>query len=423
MYTGYLALAGVELINNSRATAYANAMGVTSIQCTGCTTLPRALGDLPYASPDLDDAPWFDPVEPASKDFAGFFGLEILGLSKSPGAHTVVPLITDGASLHSLRRSHREIQITVMALAKTECALSYGFAWLASALRGGVCNAGCTGDSLCFFTCCPTCDPPPTDGTADTCGNPYYRTLLNCGLLSYSEPTGIKKISGGYLATIVYTIAAGDPFIYRDPILMATGPAPAQQLPNYLDPGVPPACFESIDCLQDDLSCPAPPLPVLPPIPVDACFPTGAFNAARLVVALPKDQVPIWQEKVPLIIIRAGSRRLERITLRWYGNPVDRDCTTDLDPCAACAEFNIAAIPMGATLTIDGRIESAYVDCSGGPGLSTAEPQLYGRGGTPFVWPVFSCADGTCLEIIVRAETMSDDTAIEVYYVVREDAA
>jgi hypothetical protein len=423
VYTGFLAFAGTELVNNARAAAYATALGVTTVMCAPCPTIPRAEYDTPYTSPDNDDAPWWDAGEPDSKDFAGFLGLSVTGLSKTTGGRIVVPLATDGAALHPVRRTHKEIQVQVLALARTEAALSYGFSWLSAALRGQICASGCGGDTLCFFTACPPCDPPPTDGSADTCGDPYWRTMLNVGLLSMDEPTDVKQIPGGWLARITYTLAAGNPFIYREPILMATGPQPAQQLPDYTDPGLPLDCFETADCLHDVDTCPAPPAPVLPPLPVDACFPTGAFNASRLILTLAEGQVPIWAEKVPLILIKAGALTLRRLTIRWYGNPTGRDCTVGLDPCSACAEVNIAFIPAGSTLTIDGRIESAYVDCAGGPGLATAEPQLYGRGGSPFVWPAFSCADAQCLEIICESDSLADDASLEVYYVVREDAA
>lgn len=421
MFDGYLAYGGSEIINSVRAATYAKALGITTVQCGNCDTLARALYDTPYTSPDADDAPWWDPVEPASKDFAGFVGLEITGLAKSVATRSLVPLTDNGAALHPLRRPHREIQVRALALARTECALSYGYSWLASALRGQLCLNSCEGDTLCFFTCCPPCAPRDPDDP-DTCGDTYWRTVLNCGLLTMSDPVDVRKIPGGWIAQVTFTIAAGNPFVWREPLLVASGPTAAQRLPNYVDPGVPPDCAESADCLRDD-TCPAPPAPVLPPPPVDACFPQGPFTAARAMIPLPQGKVPIWAEKVPLIIVRAGAQRLERLTIRWYGNPANRDCSTALDPCAACAEVNIAFVPAGATLTIDGRIETAFVDCPGGPGMVTAEPQLYARGGTPFVWPVFSCADSQCLEVIVKADTFSPDSTIDVYYVVREDAA
>jgi hypothetical protein len=423
VFTGYLAFAGTEIVNSARAAAYARSLGITSVNCGDCATFPRAVGDTPYTSPDLDDAPWWDPSEVASKGFAGFLGLDITGFGKNVGGRGLVALTENGAALHPFRRTHREVQVNVLAIAQSQASLSYGFTWLASALRGRLCAPGCEGDTICFFTACPTCDPPDTGSSApDLCGDPYWRTSLNAGLLSMEEPSDIKKISGGYLAQVTYTIACGDPFIYREPLLMASGPGDAQQLPNYSDPGLPPDCAETADCLRSD-TCPTPPAPVLPPIPVDVCYPTGSFTAARQVFSLASDQVTLWSEKVPLIRVRAGSTRLERLTLRWYGNAAGHDCADDLDPCSACAEVNIAAIPAGSTLTIDGRIESASVDCPGGPGLATAEPQLYGRGGTPFVWPVFSCSDGSCLEVIAQADSISPDTTIEIYYVIREDAA
>lgn len=420
MYSGFLAFSGVELVSTPRAAAYARAMGITSVRCDDCDTLPRALYDSPYTSPDQDDAPWWDPIEPASKDFAGLVGLDITGTSSSVASRTLVNLADNGAALHPLRRTQREVQVRALLLARTECGLSYGYSWLAAALRGQVCGAGCGGDDLCFFTCCPPCDPPDPD-ESDTCGDPYWRIIQNAGLISMSDPDNIRRITGGWLAETTFTFGCGDPFIYRAPALVATGPQPAQQLPNYSDPGIPPDCAETADCLRDD-TCPPPPAPVLPPIPVDSCFPQGAFTASRYVISLPDASVPIWAEKVPLIIVKAGSTRLERLTIRWYNNPTGRDCTESVDPCAACAEVNIAFVPQGAILTIDGRIETAFVDCPGGPGLATAEPALYGRGGTPFMWPVFSCSDAMCLEVIAKAGTIAPDSSIEVYYVVREDA-
>ncbi len=426
MYSGYLALAGNEIVNNARASAYATSLGITTLGCQPCSTLRRAVWDDPYSTPEADDAPWFDPAEPSSREFAGFVGLDVTGLSRSSATRALTPLADNGAILGPVRRSHREIQVDVLAMAKTECALTYGISWLSSALRGRVCDTGCGGDTLCFFTCCPECPPwdsiaDPTDPCIDL-STQSYRYLHNVGLLSAEQPTQVRRISGGWIGQITYTLAAGDPFIYREPILMALGPRPDQIMPNYTDPGVPATCSEATDCLRDP-SCPAPPAPVLPPPPIDACFPTGPFTAARVVFSLPDGRAPIWPEKVPLVFIKAGATKMERLTIRWYGNAREADCATGLDPCAACAEVSIPFIPAGATLTIDGRTETAFVDCPGGPGLTTAEPVLYGRGGTPFVWPVFSCGTGMCMEIIAKANTVAADAQIEIYYVVREDAA
>lgn len=427
MYTGFLALSGRELINNDRASVYAANLDITSVSCGACPGLDYALWDQPYSSPDQDDAPWWDPVVPDSKDFAGFIGLDITGISKTTSRRELVPLTTDGAALHPLRRAHREIQVKALALARSDCALSYGLSWLSSALRGGVCSSGCAGETLCFLTCCPPC----ADDPSGTCADPYLRSLLDVGLLSMDEPADVKAFSGGWMATVTYTLAAGDPYIYQDPTIVASGPVPGTVIANY-DPDISSTgCQEDIDCLVDARPpvspewppCPPPPAPILPPLPVDSCFPRGTFTARRMIYPLASGQVPAWAEKVPHIVIKAGSATMQRIILRWYGNPTERDCTLPLDPCVACAEVNVAFIPAGATLTIDGRTERAYLDCAGGPGRAVAEPSLYGPSGTPFVWPVFSCADAMCLEIVAKQSSIAPDARIEIAYVVREDAA
>lgn len=423
MYSGYLAFAGNEIINSARATAYATAMAITTVRCPPCETLSRASGDTPYSSPDMDDAPWYDPVEPASKEFAGLLGLEVVGGSHTVATRAITALVDNGAALSPLRRPHREIQFRTLAMASTERALSYGLSWLAAALRGGFCGSGCSGDQMCFYTACPTCPPwsgVDTDPCMDLAGS-YWRQMFNVGLLTMDAPSDIRRIAGGWVAQLQFTLAAGDPFIYREPLLAATGPQPGQVLPNYVDPGVPAECTEAADCLRDS-TCPTPPAPILPPLPTDACFPTGPFTASRVMLTLPSGRTPAWQEKVPLIYIKAGSKTLRRLTVRWYTNPVERDCATSSDPCTACAEINLPFIPAGSTLTIDGRSQSATVDCPGGPGLATARPTLYGRGGTPFSWPVFSCTDSMCLEVIAQADSIANDAKIDIYDVVREDA-
>lgn len=420
-YAGYFALGGNELVNTTRAATYARALGITTVQCPVCPTLHRAIGDLPYTSPDSDDAPWYDPTIPASKEFAGLVGLEVLGLHKSVGRREPVPLTTGGASLHPLRRQQREIQIRALALAKTDTALSYGFSWVASVLRGG-CLDQCNGDSLCFFTGCPPCGDEP-DGDEDYCyeaSTEYWRRIFNVGLLEQAEPSDIVSFASGYMAQLTMTLSAGNPFIYSEPREL-TGPASYDILPNY-DPDIEGDCVEDTNCLRD-ASCPAPPAPILAPLPVDMCFPTGPFPAARAIISVPPDTEAIWAEKVPYIEIRSGALRMERIIIRWYLDAMGTgDCST-LDPCRACAEINISFIPAYSTLVIDGRTETASVDCPGGPGLARATPTMWARNGAPFVWPVFRCAEAMCVEVIARSSTVASDSTITVSTVIREDAA
>lgn len=421
MYEGYLAFGGNELVNNARTYAYAANLGITTFNCGPCDTLRRAVKDEPYALPEIDDAPWYDPAVPESAGFAGLYGLEIAGLSAGISSQQRIDLAAGGALLGPLRRRAKEIQVRGQLVAKDDCALSYGYAWLAAALRGAQCGPPCSGSSLCFFTCCPPPCPDPEEGQPDTCGDRYYRQMFNTGLLTGPIERSRRKIPGGWISEVDFTFTAANPFVWRDPVLLATGPTGGQQLPSYEDPGVPAECTETADCVKDPL-CPAPLAPVLPPPTIDLCYPTTPFTARRWMIELPTGQVPVWHEKVPYLRVYPGSFDLRRLVVRWYLNPLQRDCATELDPCLACAEVQVPFLPRNAWFTLDGRTETASVDCPGGPGLMTAVPPLYGRGGAPFNWPVFGCDVPMCLEIIALESSVAPDARFEISTVVREEA-
>ncbi len=435
-FAGYISLGGNEVVNSARAAIYSRALGIAAVSCDGCTTLNRVLDEPAYSSPDLDDAPWWDPTVVASKDFAGVLGLEIEGLSKAFNTREPIPLAHDGAALNPLRRLPREILVRGMMFARTECSLSYGRSWLAAAIRGGSCSQGCVGDELCYLACCPDCTTEPEPGVTDTCGQAEWRTLFNVGVLEGPVPGAMTRLQGGYLQEVEFTLTAGNPYIYYQPVLVGRGPTPEQQIPGNT-PDTVVDCTEDTDCVRTAVvGCPPLPLPVLPLVPADPCYPTGTFTAYRSVVPQPAGLTPRWLENVPYLRIKAGATALTRVTLRWYANPGNLDCFAaladpdpdlrQLGPCDACAEVNIPVIPAGSTLTMDGRLERVWVDCPGGPGLATAEPPVYGPGGTSFQWPAFSCSVPLCLEIITRRPTSGSgvpDATWEIFTVAREDAS
>jgi len=438
-FHGYLSLGGNELLNSARVAAYAQALGITAISCQSCELLPRVLGDAPYTSPDQDDAPWWDPSVVASKDFAGVLGVEIVGLDNPVNNREVVTLAGDGAAMSPVRRKPREILVRGYLFARTDCGLSYARSWLAAAVRGGSCGLPCVGDDLCYLACCPTDCPEPGVDEDDTCGDAEWRTLYNVGVTDGPVPKSLARVSGGFMQEIEFTLTAGNPFIYHVPKLVTTGPNAEQQIPGTL-PDEPVDCFEDISCIATALTdCPPLPKPIIPLVPPDPCYWSGDFTNYRAVVSVPRDITPLWMESVPYLRFRAGSEKLERVTLRWYANPQDVDCKAALQdpdpalrplgPCDACAEVNIPIIPAGSTLTFDGRLQRAWVDCPGGPGVDTAEPPIYGRGGNAFTWPVFGCGQSLCLEIIMRRRTGSGptppppDATWEIYTVAREDSS
>lgn len=440
-YNGYLSLGGNEIVNSNRVTTYAQGLGITAITCGTCPTLNAALEESTYTSPDNDDAPWFDPSVVESKDFAGVLGLEITGLDTAVNTREAIPLARDGGALNPLHRRFREIQVRALLFARTECALSYGRSWLSAATRGGTCGIDCVGDELCYLSCCPESCPDPA--AEPPCGERQWRTLYNVGILEGPVPERPVKITGGWMQEVLITFTAGNPFIWYIPTLAVRGPDPTQIMPGYEeDPEQWQCVDESTNCITDALSaaCGAFPPPIIPIVPLDPCLPRDKFQAWRAVISIPADLTPQWMETVPLIRLRTGPQLpppaptgLRRLILRWYTNPSGLDCRTSLEnpdpnqrqlgPCDICAEIQIPVVPSSSILTLDGRIERAWVDCPGGPGLSTAEPFVYGPRGTAFQWPVFACGQQLCLEIIAQADSVSPSTTWEIYSVAREDAS
>jgi hypothetical protein len=349
----------------------------------------------------------------------------------------VLPLAADGAALSPLRRRQREIQVRALLFARTECALSYGRSWLAAAVRGSSCGLECIGDDLCFLACCPTecIDPPPTPN--DNCGNDQWRTLFNVGILEGPIVRETTKLSGGWMQQVEFTLTAGNPFIYHLPTLVATGPTSGQVIPGF-NSETPINCTESTNCIAEattDPLCRQPLMPEVPIVPVDPCFPTGPFTAYRAVITIPEGLTPNWFETVPLLHIKVGDFPTRRFMIRWYTNRAGVDCFSGLEnpipeerpisPCDACAELHIPVLPANSTLTIDGRTERAWVDCPGGPGLATAEPYIYGKGGSAFQWPAFGCGQMMCVEIVAEVSGGGQTPTLTwtIEQVAREDAS
>lgn len=404
-------LAGVEIINNGRAHVYATARGVP-VTCEPCPEIAGAVGDLPYRDPVTDDAPWYDPQIPQSAGVLGVMGLAVAGFDRGTTERAPVQLVGDGAALGVLRRTHREIGYTVLMIAISDCALSYGLEWLSAALLGGACDGGaCAGDQLCMFSCCPT--------GSDT----ELRHVYDVGLLDSPQVTQTQRLSNGIiLATITFALAAGNPFVFREPLAASTswvdlgGGVVAD-----LDPdAVYDLCQPPPPCL-DDPTCPPPPLPPLPPMPISPCYPTGVDTFKGSVISLGVLDQPQWLETVPVVEVQTGASEMRRLVIRGWANPQGIPCADVTDPCSACWHITIPYLPPGSVLTVDGRTQRAVVECPSEIGTSTAAPTLYGPEGSSFEWPSFTCPSGFCVEVLSLESSTAPDARARVQLVPRSD--
>lgn len=459
-FEGWVSFGGVELVNNARAAAYAAGSGITVARWW--PDLPASLGDVPYTDPITDDASWVDTSRVESRAFYGLLGLELIGAGKASTARAWTELITDGGVPGAGRRGSKEIEVRAVAFAADQAALSYGLAWLASALRGSLCGTDCAGDELCVYAACPTrpllpgtggCDAQPLDPFWDPItgsengpgGDQLLRRLFTTALVEGPEVTGITHVTGGLTANVQFTLRSGTPYWYCEPVfvLRGDGLTGTSQPDVYRDTiaGYDPwswqlTCPEPVNCLDGDPFCSvsaAP--PAAAPAPPDPCFPnnpannradipgqpgqTHTFTAARVVFSVPRGTGADWLEKVPIIRLGTGSAPVQRLIVRWYDNPTEVPCGGNLDPCDACAEIQVPWVPRGSVLTLDGRTSRASLDCAG-PGPELTAPRLYGPSGAAFRWPVFECSVALCCEVLVEAAA-APDSWMEIHMATRQD--
>ncbi|WP_435111321.1 hypothetical protein [Nocardiopsis synnemataformans] len=407
MDMNWLMLGGVEIVNTARVQAYTvGGCGGAQVGCS-CPGLAQAIeGDDDFPGygqdPVSDGAPWVDPAVPESADFLGIVGLDGEGLSVGTASRTPVDLALGGANIGALRHRRREFTIKVTLVARSQAGLSYGSAWLASQLEG---DDDCWGSEACLFAWCPS--------TAAE-GDRAVRHLYDTGLLEGPTPTALFKASEEvwYQAT-EFVLVAGNSYLYSDPYIELDHRDGVQDIVRVPPGGIEAECVDAPPCAYDP-DCPPPPLPPLPPQPVDPCWPTTGFQAQRTMFSVAPGGVAAAYDTVPIVRVETGDAPLRRLSVRFYANPTGAPCSRFIDRCLACGEANVAYLPAGSVLTLDGRRQRTVLDCSGGRGLALSEPTPFGPNGGLFSWPVISCANGLCVEVLWQRHGAADNVRVNI---------
>jgi hypothetical protein len=171
-YDGYLALDGHEIINSERFAAYSSSLvPMLSVRnCYPCSGLPNVINRptsaltraqilraSAYRTPLLDRPEWFDPEDPDSWGFVGFYPLSVSGLDDATVTTRVVESAVDGGYVDRPRAGTREIRVSGLLVGVDDRALAIGQRWLSRILRRG---SSCEGGSLSYFSACPDCLDP-----------------------------------------------------------------------------------------------------------------------------------------------------------------------------------------------------------------------------------------------------------------------
>lgn len=405
-------LQGQEIVNNARTTAYLqNGVGPAGIRVTGACecSAERVIQLLDcaevtgYSNPVSDNAPWYDPAFPESGEFAGFLATEFKGID-STYKREIFPVIQGGGILGRLRPEPRTFTWKGFLFGRTCCGAAYGLRWLTRQLAATDCE-DCSGEQLTFLVCCPetSCDTCITSSVDVDPWRTAYNVGLTEGPLVQSERRGAggcnNGCANGHIMEIEFSMVAGNPRLYRDPITVAECETfPAGQCPQWVK--VPPGscpeeafCADPVPCTYDP-GCPPPTLPTIT-TDVDPCI-CDPLAPVQTCIEIPTSTFGRDFVGEPVITLYSGDAIIRNAAIRFYNNPQGLPGEDVIeDPCKSCDEIRIRFIPANATLVIDGVNKRITIKCLGGD-VQPGEPFL----GANFEWPVLQCIDYVmCTEI------------------------
>lgn len=462
MFTGWLSYAGTEIVNEARLSAYTVSLGIPGSQCEDCPTLIAAFEHEPYTTPAADNAPWYDSQIPESGQVAGFYIRAIDGLGDT-ATRRVDELARNGAVVGSRRRASRQLNITIQAVAASDCAMSYAMGWLAKVLRGSDCSpvssvfgssvgTGCASETLCMLTCCPL---TPADVPK------YLTSLYRVGVTqgpvvvanSHESTFQPGDECGLVICDAEVTFTAGDPGWYSPAV-------------NIIDTDLAPFYVGNTATItpnrQYRITVPCDPLTsdsdaiVCEPIPPNGCattivpasqvlpqpcigipdYPATGMDTTYNYYSIPIDvsNISQWMDLVPKITYQPGQMgptgdpmnpqsignfegpiafQLRRVT---PGSP----CGVMSDPCDVCMELFAPLWPRASTGVADWIYRKLFRIESNGVGICPLP--VYTRGLVPFDWPTLICGPEMCLDIYITTDSDARAGHIKLDVQRRQDA-
>lgn len=266
---------------------------------------------------------------------------------------------------------------------------------------------------------CPFEDPdPPTPRpgqTAEECLERFARSFRNVAITQGPSITAKRTTtSGGAVWTIQFTIVAGNPNQFTDPVLAIN------QFPNVLLPYPPaypgtqdrfgeeytePLCLSEASDPYYNPFCPALTSPPPPPN-----IPVGCLNIPetwwRRWVTIDKALIPKWSEALPYVLIEADSVDIQTLRLRFFQGDVPGDCDYVL-------EYVISYIPAGQSLIIDAASKAVYIVNPDGS-LRRADSLVSGMDGLPIDWSGLSCGDGIVMAMDTLTWTVNPSVTVHL---------
>lgn len=386
MFSGYLELGGVELINNARTAAYVKALAPgLKVKCDDAG-LHHALGDALYTTPSADAAPWYRSANTDTANFLGFYASGIDGDEDSTRQMSITELSNDGAVQSLARHGSKEIRVKVYGIALDQAGMQAGMTWLRSVLDDSPCGGTslyCEGRPLHYFKASPAAS---TSGAALALVAKYARASYRVEPIDGPRRIAVIPAKTAVVWEVEYTLNAGVPWTFTlpDPTATTTGVSPSAVGETFC-----PTQTDSYDDLVVDPTAPAVTRPPKPPAIEPFEMPTG-WN--RYAMSIPSTLGARSGRIVPTVVATTTGSPMRQVRVRFY-----RTGFSDL--CDFEGEFFITYVPANSILTINGPERIISVSTAGD--VRPAANLVVGSDGRPVKWPSMAC--GTAYTVYVEA--------------------
>jgi hypothetical protein len=380
-FDGWFTLGGVEIVNVARAVSRGRTLGVDAIRIPTSknTWIETALSPgSPYSTGT--NAPWYDASDAITSQFAGVLPLRVEGIDDSSAGAEIVEFTSDGGHVGRPRNATKPIVFSAVIVGSTEAGADFGLRWLKHQLRdldfGG---SNSPGADLRYFSY--------VKRGATTPPFKYRRKVrLSRGI----SITRRRSNACQSLIYVTFTLTAGDPFEYGDPIPVFSALGGTATGARLVGSGN--LTFEDSLCPEYDYSPlydPAYPSLLVPP-PAPSMIPAGWVDTEGLNVKRYWAETAVIQPDslslVPIVTLTTDVvARMVRVSIWSFTTDI---ATTRVKTCDPLWSAVVTYLPPGEDFILDGESETAFVFSGGASRL--AGSLVYAPDATPIQWNSFS---------------------------------
>lgn len=393
-YSGWFEFGDMEIANIGRSVRLAAPLGIEAVFLSSerIEWLEDRLDGVDYD--DVQEAPWYDPLVPASAEFGGFLPLRVDGLSDSTHTAATSEYITKGGSTAQARRASATFVFSGGLLATSERGAEYGKRWLSRALtaKQGPLNR-CSGADLRYLRY--------EGSTTDVL---HRRDVhLTRGISVTKEWRGSCSV----VWMVTFTMVADDPDEYGEPVSALTNLGGGAATGPLLDAGGS-TSLTMTSCPTFDY------MPLYDPLmPALVAPPTAPTFLPEGWAVLPGSAFKRWWARVdehPLTALLAvpyvkvdAEEDVRNVRISFWENFPD-----PTEQCGPLISIVVGYLPAGRSLYIDGEQQAAYLWDGASLVVTRADTVIYGASGGPVEWASFPVRQG----FAVTVDEFSSDGAV-----------